>query len=200
MGPERMPPTPRLVLASASPRRRELLGLLGLAPEVVPPEIDEAVRAGEAPEAYVERLAQEKAAQVARGLPGALVLAADTTVALGADVLGKPASEAEARHMLGRLSGTWHEVFTGVAVDGPLRASLVVRTRVEFRPLSAGEIAWYVATGEPMDKAGAYAVQGRAGAFVARLEGSPTNVVGLPLAEAAALLARAGLRLPWSGP
>jgi len=191
----------RLVLASASPRRRELLGQLGLGFEVSAADIDETPRQGEAAEAYVSRLARDKARVVAARHPGAWVLAADTTVVLGSELLGKPRDAAEAREMLGRLSGRTHEVHTGVALAGPATEhSTVVRTRVTFRPLSTGEIAWYVGTGEPLDKAGSYAIQGKGGFLVAAVEGSPTNVIGLPLGETLALLARAGIPLPWSVP
>jgi septum formation protein len=191
----------RLVLASASPRRRELLGQLGLSFEVSAADIDETPHPGEPAQAYVLRLAREKARAVATRHPAAWVLAADTTVALGDELLGKPRDAAEAREMLGRLSGRTHEVHTGVALAGPSgEHSTVVRTRVTFRPLSPGEIAWYAGTGEPLDKAGSYAVQGKGGFLVAAVEGSPTNVIGLPLGETLELLARAGLPLPWSVP
>lgn len=192
------PTPPPFVLASASPRRKALLGELDLSFEVLAPEIDESVRPGEAAEAYVARLAQEKAAQVAARSGGRPVLAADTTVVLDGAILGKPESAAEARAMLERLSGRTHDVFTAVAVAGPVEASAVVRTRVTFRALSDAEMRWYAGTGEPLDKAGGYAVQGKAANFVTALDGSPTNVIGLPMAEALALLARAGVRLPWS--
>lgn len=195
----------RLVLASASPRRRELLGQLGLDFEVSAADIDETPRQGERAPAYVLRLAREKARAVATRHPGAWVLAADTTVALGEELLGKPRDAAGAREMLGRLSGRTHEVHTGVALAGPtsghsVEHSRAVCTRVSFRSLSAGEIAWYAGTGEPLDKAGSYAVQGKGGFLVAAVEGSPTNVIGLPLGETLELLARAGVPLPWSGP
>ena len=195
----------RLVLASASPRRRELLGQLGLAFDVSAADIDETPHQGEAAPAYVLRLAREKARTVAARTPGAWVLAADTTVVLGEELLGKPHDEAEVREMMGRLSGRTHEVQTGVALAGPGaehpgELSMVVRTRVTFRPLSAGEIAWYASTGESLDKAGGYAIQGKGGFLVAGIEGSPTNVIGLPLGETLELLARAGVPLPWSKP
>ena len=186
-----------LILASASPRRRELLSQLGLAFTVSAADIDETPREGEAAEAYVLRLAREKALAVAARHPGAWVLAADTTVALGPELLGKPADAEEARAMLSRLSGRIHDVYTGVALAGRHTEALVVRTRVTFRALGPGEIAWYAGTGEPLDKAGAYAVQGKGGFLVAAVEGSPTNVVGLPLGETLALLERAGVPLPW---
>lgn len=192
---------PRLVLASRSPRRRELLEQLGLALEVRPTDADETVLPGEAPRDYVLRVAREKA----RASGGAVVLAADTAVVLGDEVLGKPADAGEARRMLERLSGTRHEVLTGVCVrraSAALAVELdaVVATTVRFARLSPAEIAWYVGTGEPLDKAGAYAIQGAGGAFVLEVSGSVSNVVGLPLAETAALLRRAGFPLPWDEP
>jgi septum formation protein len=191
--------TPRLVLASQSPRRRDMLEQLGIALEVRPAHADESVLAGEAPRDYVARVAREKA----RAVSGEVVLAADTAVVLGAEVLGKPTGAEDARRMLRALSGTVHEVLTAVCVRcaQPTRATeleAVVATKVRFARLSAREIDWYVATGEPGDKAGAYAIQGAGGAFVLSVEGSVSNVVGLPLAETADLLRRAGFTLPWS--
>ncbi|HLL51928.1 MAG TPA: Maf family protein [Myxococcaceae bacterium] len=187
----------RLVLASSSPRRRELLSSLGLTFEVKGADIDEAVRPGESPPAYVERLAREKAAAVAAKYPGAAVLAADTSVVLEEEILGKPKDVADAERMLAALSGRGHSVLTGIAVAGPLERSRVIGTEVRFRPLSPEEIAWYARTGEPLDKAGAYAIQGIAGAFISEIRGSPSNVVGLPLWETVELLQRAGVRMPW---
>jgi septum formation protein len=194
-------PTPRLVLASQSPRRRELLAQLGISLEVRPANADESVLPREAPRTYVLRVAREKA----RAVAGEVVLAADTAVVLGDEVLGKPGDEADARRMLRALSGTVHEVLTAVCVrraaPGPaLELDAVVATAVRFARLSDGEIDWYVATGEPLDKAGAYAIQGAGGAFVLSVEGSVSNVVGLPLAETADLLRRAGFPLPWRAP
>jgi septum formation protein len=180
----------RLVLASASPRRRELLANAGLAFDVEPVDLDEGRAPGEAPHAYVERLAREKAEAVARRRPGAIVLGADTAVVLGDDVLGKPVDAADASRMLQLLSGRSHEVMTGVAVVSNGRtASRVARTVVWFADLTGEQIAAYVATGEPADKAGAYAIQGGAAAFVTRTEGSYSNVVGLPMDVVADLLA-----------
>jgi nucleoside triphosphate pyrophosphatase len=189
-----------LVLASASPRRRDLLGQLGLRFTVAAADLDETPLPSEAADAYVLRLARAKAQAVAARFPGAWVLAADTTVALGTELLGKPGGPAEAREMLSRLSGRTHAVYTGVALAGRAELSTVVRTGVTFRTLSAGEIAWYVGTGEPLDKAGAYAVQGKGGFLVAAVDGSPTNVIGLPLGETLDLLTRAGVPLRWSTP
>ncbi|RKG74965.1 septum formation inhibitor Maf [Corallococcus exercitus] len=194
-----MDPTALFVLASASPRRKDLLAQLGLRFTVAAADIDETPMAGEIARNYVHRLAVEKARTVATRHPDAWVLAADTTVALGAELLGKPRDAAEAREMLTRLSGRVHEVFTGIAVAGRAQASEVVRTQVTFRTLSTEEIAWYAETGEPLDKAGAYAIQGKGGFLVQGIDGSPSNVVGLPLGETLALLSRAGVPLPWTG-
>jgi septum formation protein len=189
----------RLVLASASPRRRELLAQLGLSFEVSPADIDEAVRPRESPRDYVERLARAKAAAVHQQDADVLALAADTSVVVDDDILGKPGASVEAgRAMLQRLSGREHQVMTGVAVAGERVDSVVVETTVRFRALTGPEIAWYVATHEGQDKAGGYAVQGKAGAFVTALSGSASNVIGLPLAETLALLEGAGLPMPWS--
>lgn len=180
-----MTASPDLILASGSPRRRELLAQLGLRFSVRAVDVDETPRPGEAPEAYVLRLALEKAAAGAAAeatAPGTLVLAADTIVILDGELLGKPADAAEARQMLGRLAGREHQVATGVALrQGERVASAVEVSTVRFLPMSAAEIAWYVATGEPMDKAGAYAIQGIGGLFIEALEGNFSNVVGLPL-------------------
>ncbi|NOK31897.1 septum formation inhibitor Maf [Corallococcus exercitus] len=194
-----MDPTALFVLASASPRRKDLLAQLGLRFTVAAADIDETPMAGEIARNYVHRLAVEKARTVATRHPDAWVLAADTTVALGSELLGKPRDAAEAREMLTRLSGRVHEVFTGIAVAGRAQASEVVRTQVTFRTLSTEEIAWYAETGEPLDKAGAYAIQGKGGFLVQGIDGSPSNVVGLPLGETLALLSRAGVPLPWAG-
>lgn len=157
-------------------------------------DIDESPRTGEAPEPYVLRLARAKA-RAASAKDGEIVLAADTIVALDGDLLGKPRNGLDARLMLERLSGREHEVLTGVAVVGADLAAEVERTRVRFAELSAAEIEWYVASGEPLDKAGAYAVQGLGALFVTRLEGNYSNVVGLPLPLTYRLLAEAGLSL-----
>jgi len=175
---------PPLILASASPRRRELLESAGLRFSVVPSDAIESIREGEAPDELVRRLAREKAAVVAERAPDAVILAADTVVALGAALLEKPVDGEDARRMLRALSGKAHQVWTGVAIaDGGRLQDFCVRTEVRFRDLSDEEIGAYVASGEPMDKAGAYGIQGRAAAFVVGIQGSYTNVVGLPLAE-----------------
>ena len=184
------PRTP-LILASASPRRLELLAQIGLVPEAVdPPDIDETPLRDETPRRMVERLAVAKAETVAARHPQAYVLAADTTVALGRRILGKPRDEAEARRMLELLSGRAHRVFTGVAVaapDGRL-AKRVSETRIHFKRLSKADLDGYAASREWEDAAGAYKVHQRAGAFVLALSGSFTGVVGLPLYETASLL------------
>jgi septum formation protein len=174
---------PRLVLASASPRRSELLGGLGLAFVVRPSQTDETPRHGERAEALVERLARDKAMAIPPA-PDELVVAADTVVVVDGDILGKPQDATDAARMLRRLSGRGHEVLSGVAcADGAsgTLASGIERSRVHFAPLDERAIAWYVSSGEPLDRAGAYAVQGRAALFVTAVEGSYVNVVGLPL-------------------
>ncbi len=183
----------RLVLASASPRRRELLAGLGLDFDLRPVDVDETPLAGEAPRAYVLRLAEAKA-QGAAPAPGELALGADTIVVAGGDLLGKPRDPDDARWMLERLSGHEHLVLTGVALRDRerLRLSAVEVTRVRFAELTAEEIAWYVASGEPLDKAGAYAVQGLGALFVDGITGNYSNVVGLPLPLVYRLLRRAG--------
>jgi septum formation protein len=189
----------RFVLASGSPRRRELLSQLGLVFDVEAADVDESVRSGERPAAYVERLAREKAGTIQARRPGAVVLAADTSVVVDDDILGKPGRDAEAgASMLRRLSGRTHQVMTGVAVAGAEARSLVVTSDVVFRPLTEAEIAWYVSTGEGADKAGGYGSQARAGAFIREIRGSATSVIGLPLAEAVQLLEQAGVPMPWS--
>lgn len=183
-----------LVLASASPRRLDLLSSLGLQPEVSPVDIDETPRPGEDPATLAVRLAEAKAAHAAARYPGRLVLAADTVVALGGETLGKPADAADAAAMLQRLSGLRHEVFTAVAARRDREAGTrVSRSAVDFRALAPAEIAAYVATGEPLDKAGAYGIQGVAAIFVTQLCGSYSGVVGLPLHHTAELLREFGL-------
>jgi septum formation protein len=194
----------RLVLASQSPRRRELLASVGIHAEIRPSDTDESVRAGEGADGYVRRLAREKA----RAVPvhdGELVLAADTAVVLGGEILGKPRDAEDARRMLRALSGSTHVVATGVhglaALPGGLRReeTIAVSTAVRFATLSEERIAWYLSTGEPLDKAGAYAIQGAGGSLVRGVAGSVSNVVGLPIAETLALIGRLGFSLPWGG-
>jgi len=189
---------PPLILASSSPRRRALLEGVGLAFTVASPNVDERRRGAESPRAYVLRLARAKADAIGAGAHTA-VLAADTTVAVDGMVLGKPRSPAEAARMLRKLSGRAHQVFTGVAARrGAELAARAEVTRVWFKPLTRTEIAWYVGTAEPYDKAGGYGIQGLASAFIPRIAGSYANVVGLPVATALALLGEVGHPLPWS--
>jgi septum formation protein len=186
-----------IYLASGSPRRRELLQQIGVPFRVVGTSVDEAVRPGEVPAAYVERLAADKAGAGwagSRDEADVPVLAADTAVVLGGKVLGKPADRRDAEGMLRQLSGRTHEVLTAVAlltVNG--LESRVSRSEVTFRSLAAEEIRDYWETGEPADKAGAYAIQGRAAVFIADLRGSYSGVMGLPLFETAELLSKAGV-------
>ena len=187
---------PELVLASASPRRIELLAQIGIVPDRIDPaDIDESPLKGETPPRLAERLARTKAEAVAARSPGAVVLAADTVVAVGRRLLEKASDEAEAARFLRLLSGRNHRVFTGVAVvaDGKT-ATRVNETRVAFKTLSETEIAAYVTTGDWRGKAGGYGIQGPAGAFVRRIVGSHPSVMGLPLYEAAHLLEGAGWR------
>ncbi|MDH5421817.1 MAG: Maf family protein [Acidimicrobiia bacterium] len=182
----------QFVLASGSPRRRQLLSQLGLAFVVRAPDVDETLLPDEAADRYVRRVAELKAATVA----DQVVLAADTTVVLNGAVMGKPADPVEAEQMLARLSGQTHVVFSGVSTNGPAGLlTEVVRTEVTMAKLSADQIAWYVATGEPLDKAGAYGMQGIGMALVAGIVGSVSNVIGLPLDTAIDLLGRQGVEV-----
>jgi septum formation protein len=184
---------PLIFLASASPRRSELLRQIGVAHEVRPVDVDEAVRPGEAPSAYVLRLAEAKAAALWARLEAGErrpVLAADTTVALEGEIFGKPADPAGARAMLSRLAGRTHEVHTAVALRHFGGAAARVSTSsVSVRPLAPEELEWYSRSGEPADKAGGYAVQGRAAIFIRHIAGSYSGVMGLPLCETWELLA-----------
>ena len=184
-----------IVLASASPRRAELLRAAGIRFDVVPADVDERQLEGEDADGYVRRLATEKASRVAITHPGRPVLGADTTVVVDGEVLGKPRDAAEAASMLGRLSGRSHQVLTGVCVidAGGGSETALATTTVEFRPVTPAEINDYVASGEPMDKAGAYAIQGGAGRFVTRIHGPYDNVVGLPVALIQAICERRGI-------
>ena len=176
----------RLVLASASPRRAEMLKLLGVDFDRLPGDIDETFLEGETPREHVLRLSEGKAALAARGRPDAWILGADTIVVVAGEILGKPGSPAEAKAMLEKLSGREHEVLTGFAIirqDLGIRVHEVVRSTVLFREISGDEMAWYTGTSEPYDKAGAYAVQGMGACFVREIRGSFSNVVGLPLCE-----------------
>lgn len=185
---------PRLVLGSASPRRKELLAQLGLTPDDIrAPDIDETPLKGELPRAYCARMAREKAQTVPCGTDE-VVLCADTTVALGRRILGKPESSGEAAEFLLKLSGRRHRVITAVAVRrGDKVWERTVETVVKVKPLSDHELNAYLASGEWEGKAGAYGIQGRFGAFIPWLQGSFTGVVGLPVAETAHLLEAAGI-------
>jgi len=190
-----------LVLGSGSPRRRELLTRAGIAFEVLPADIDEIAEVGEEPAAFALRLAREKAHAVAMRVgaaPRRLVLGADTIVVIDADVLGKPTDPEDAVRLLTRLVGREHRVLTAVAVIASDRLAhaetCVVTSRVSMRPASDEEIRRYVATGEPLDKAGAYAAQGEGRRFVERIDGSESNVIGLPIDETLALLRESGMR------
>ncbi len=189
--------SPRLVLASASPRRLDLLAQVGLIPDqVLPAEIDETPHPSETPRRLADRLAAAKAAKVACTQADAFVLAADTVVAVGRRLLPKVETEAEGRACLQLLSGRAHRVLTAVAVQAPggRLASRLVESRLHFKRLSASEIDEYLASREGIGKAGGYGVQGRAGAFVISLQGSYTAVVGLPLYETQSLLSGLGFR------
>jgi septum formation protein len=189
----------RLILASASPRRSGLLDELGLVFEIAPPDIDESVLPGELGRPYVERLARGKAAVMAA--PGAVVVAADTTVDLDGELLGKPVDAEDARRLIRAIADTTHHVHTGVCVhritaDGEvIIRSAVATTAVTIAPIAEDWIEWYVGTGEPLDKAGAYGMQGPGAMFVAGIVGSPSNVVGLPLDLLARLTGEAGVDL-----
>ncbi|MDO9176282.1 MAG: Maf family protein [Actinomycetota bacterium] len=186
-----------IVLGSGSPRRRELLTQLGLEFHVVAPDIDESVRAGEAPVSYVHRLAVEKAHAVRAATAGdTLVIAADTTVDLGGEILGKPESLGEARDMLSRLSARTHRVHTGIALCRDDRTLSEVSTSlVTFAPLSPEIVEWYLTTGEPFDKAGGYAIQGAGAVLVQRVRGSVSGIIGLPVHAVARLAAELGVDL-----
>ena len=200
-----------IYLASRSPRRRELLQQVGVRFEPLlfregsraDGDTDESVKAGEDPDAYVRRVTLMKAnaawsrVTMRRGLQKKPVLVADTTVALGSEILGKPADRADAERMLAVLSGVRHRVLTAVAVILESRTEMLVsESHVTFSRLTPDRIAAYVASGEPFDKAGAYGIQGRAAAFIERIEGSYTGIMGLPLHETATLLAKFGIAVP----
>ena len=184
------------ILASASPRRRELLGELMQDLTVIPSRVDEKPLEGETPEDHVLRLSREKALEVSRGNPGRWVLGADTVVIIDGEMLGKPATPGEAKQMLGTLSGRTHRVITGftlVQEDGGIFISDSVESSVIFKDISIEEMEWYTATREPYDKAGGYAVQGKASFFIREILGSYTNVIGLPLCEVVTALEKAGV-------
>ena len=188
--------TPRFILASSSPRRRELLGAIGAEFDVVPSHVPEEHQPGEAPEEYVARLSREKAQAIAMQQPNRWVIAADTTVLLGDQLLEKPLDASDAARMLSLITGRTHTVYTGVTlqnVESSYRDTRVAESEVRMLSLSAEDIEWYVRTGEPMDKAGAYAVQGIGSMFIDSIHGSYTNVVGLPLAMLFQMLRKAGI-------
>jgi len=187
--------TVRVILASQSPRRRELLNLVGIAHEVQPADIDESYFAGERPREHAERLARGKTAVIAQREPDALVIGSDTIVVVDGDVLGKPVDELDAVRMLARLAGRSHVVITAVAVAwrGETRSS-VEEVGVTFHPMTRAEIDAYIATGEPMDKAGAYGIQGYGATIVSRVDGDYFAVMGLPLQRLTRVLASIGIR------
>lgn len=194
-----MSDTPMIYLASRSPRRGELLGQIGVTFAVLPSDVDESVRPDESPEHYVLRLAREKAlvcAQrlAAEGLAGRPILAADTTVCIDGMILGKPDDDADAAAMLRRMSDRWHAVHTAIAVaQGSRVETTLSSTQVEMARLTEADIAAYIASGEPRDKAGSYGIQGLAGAFIRRIEGSYSGVMGLPVYETSQLLKQFGV-------
>jgi septum formation protein len=188
----------RLILASASPRRADLLREAGIDAEVQPADVNEDVEPGEAPEEYVRRVAEAKGRVISQASPGRHVVAADTAVVVDGHILGKPSSPDEASRMLQMLSGRTHLVISGVCLmkDGqPAVDTEIEVTAVEFAEMSPAEIAWYVASGESMDKAGGYGIQGLASRFVTRIDGSYSNVVGLPMAVVYRMCTKAGLLL-----
>lgn len=188
--------TQRLILASSSPRRKELLESVGLSIEVMRPSADEVMLASESPEEFASRVAFEKAASVSRGLGGgSLILGADTIVVVGGEVLGKPSDETDAARMLGLLSGSVHHVLTAFSILRPREELLhaeIVRTSVRVGELAASDIEGYIKTGEPMDKAGAYGIQGIGAFMIEGITGSYTNVVGLPVPEVLRALTKLG--------
>ena len=186
----------RIILASSSPRRKELLTQIGLSFTVYPADVDESILEGERPEAYASRLALDKARAAAERAGDGIVIAADTIVVVNGSVLGKPADATDARRMLHLLSGKEHSVVTGLAVFDASTGRSIVRTsvtKVVFRDLSQREIDAYVATGEPLDKAGAYGIQERGALLVERIEGCYSNVVGLPLSLLGEMLREFGI-------
>jgi len=186
----------RFILASASPRRIELLSLLGLRFEIMPSHVDETFMQGETPREHVLRLSGEKAEKAAAAHPNAWVMGADTIVIINGEVLGKPRSPDEAKEMLGKLSGRVHTVFTGFSVTKRSHSILVrdtVESSVRFREIPDDEMAWYVESEEPYDKAGGYAVQGMGAFFIKEIHGSYTNVMGLPLCEVVDVLKGVGV-------
>lgn len=193
----RLKPGMSLVLASASPRRQQMLKDMGLVYSLAPSQVDEAIRPDEPAPAAAQRLARMKAAAAFVQWPDRVVLAADTVVVLGGEILGKPIDRDDARRMLRTLSGREHQVLTGYCLTWPGREEVgLAESRVRMRTLMEAEVEAYITSGEPMDKAGAYAVQGLAAAFVEEVAGSYTNVVGLPLARVIGLMLREGIIEP----
>ncbi len=194
-----LPNSPKLILASQSPRRKELLQNAGFIFEIIPSQVDERMLNQSAPEMVVEQLALAKAEDIAGQHPDAVVLGADTLVVSGDAILGKPDNSRHARDMLKQLSGAWHQVMTGYAIvqrrSGKTIRSVIV-TEVKFKRLTAAEIEWYIESAEPDDKAGAYAIQGIGALWVEKIRGSYTNVVGLPLCEVAQALLQLGVGHP----
>ena len=191
---------PRIILASQSPRRRELLALVGIQHEVRPADIDESYRPHETPQPHAERLAREKAQRLTVLYPDAVVIGADTVVVIDGELLGKPVDASDACRMLARLSGRTHTVHTAVAVArGDVMASGVESVEVTFRALSVEQIASYVATGEPMDKAGAYGIQGYGATIVERIHGDYFAVMGLALGRLVDLLLQVGMTYDFHG-
>ncbi len=185
----------KLILASASPRRAEILAAVGWEFKAIAANIDESLEPDEAAEVYVRRLARTKAETVAQRFPDRMVLGADTTVVIAGEILGQPEDDEDARRMLRLLSGQWHEVVTGVALVRAGSAQVLIdheTTRVLFAEMSAEEIDWYVSTGEPKGKAGAYGIQGKAALFIKGIQGDYFNVVGLPVRLVFELLGRIG--------
>jgi septum formation protein len=186
----------RFILASASPRRIELLHLLGLRFEIIPSQVEEAFMKGETPREHVLRLSREKTEKASANDPDAWVMGADTIVLINGEVLGKPRTSEEAKEMLGKLSGRIHTVYTGFTVTKKRTECIIsnaVESSVRFREIPEDEIAWYIQSEEPYDKAGGYAVQGMGAFFIKEIHGSYTNVMGLPLCEVVDVLKGAGI-------
>ncbi len=182
---------PKLVLASGSPRRAEILDSVGWPFEKHIADIDESERAGESPEDYVIRLAREKAEAVAANYPGQMVLGADTTVVVDGQILAKPLDMDDARRMIRMLAGNWHDVLTGIAVVSGNATTGIERTRVKFAPMTDAEVNFLAEMGDPLDKAGGYAIQKQAALFIEKIEGDYWNVVGLPVRLVYELVAEA---------
>ena len=173
---------PKLILASGSPRRSEILNSVGWEFEKIVPDVNESVLDGETPETYVQRIAEKKASALVSQHPDRFILAADTTVVIDDEILGKPIDFDDARKMIEKLSGSWHEVLTGVSINNGENSSVgLERTRVKFALMNEDEIEFLTREGEPLDKAGAYAIQAQAALFIEKIEGDYWNIVGLPI-------------------